>query len=158
MAAPTRESTRQKYHTSTNEEAGYTRLKHVYIRMRDGIELCADVFLPFSASKEGQRVPVLCSLGPYGKDIHAASFGLPKTPIYASMYKEIKPLGPDACFELVEPMIWVSLPQWASQSTDNAVMLNTRNIEACRDGAENVFVDQGLGLCGCSRRRERYRR
>lgn len=97
-----------RYQTSTADVEGYTRIKHVYIAMRDGIELCADVFLPFSASKNGVKVPVICSMGPYGKDIHASVFGLPKTEIYANMYKSIKPLGPDACFELMDPIIWVS--------------------------------------------------
>lgn len=87
--------------------AGYSRVKNVYVPMRDGVKLCADVFLPFSASKKGQKVPVLCSLGPYSKDIHASNFGLPKTHIYADMYKDVKPLGPDACFELCDPLIWV---------------------------------------------------
>ncbi len=98
-----------KYKTSTSDVEGYTRIKHVYIPMRDGIELCADIFLPLSSSKDGAKAPVLCSLGPYGKDIHASEFGLPKTDIYANMYKSIKPLGPDACFELPEPMLWVSV-------------------------------------------------
>jgi hypothetical protein len=86
---------------------GYTRIKHELIPMRDGVKLCADVFIPFSASKDGQKVPVICSLGPYGKDVHVSSFGLPQTPIYAEMDKDIKPLGPDACFELCEPLLSV---------------------------------------------------
>ncbi|KAJ6092183.1 hypothetical protein N7467_004152 [Penicillium canescens] len=97
---------RLKYQTSTADVEGYTRAKHLYIPMRDGIELCANLFLPFSASKEGKKVPVICSMGPYGKDIHASTFGLPRTPIYAEMYKSIKPLGPDAAFELCDPAIW----------------------------------------------------
>jgi hypothetical protein len=100
-------ATRPKYEIAETDVEGYTRIKHVYIPMRDGIELCADLFLPFAASKEGKKVPVVCSMGPYGKDIHASVFGLPKTPIYAEMYKNIKPLGPDACLELCEPTIWV---------------------------------------------------
>ncbi|KAE8310428.1 alpha/beta-hydrolase [Aspergillus transmontanensis] len=98
--------TRPKYQTTTSDVEGYTRTKHAYIPMRDGVELCADLFLPFSASKEGKQVPVICSMGPYGKDNHASTFGLPKTPLYAEMYKHIKPLGPDAAFELCEPTIW----------------------------------------------------
>ncbi|KAF5980770.1 acyl esterase [Fusarium coicis] len=85
---------------------GYTRIKHEFSPMRDGVKLCADVFLPFSAPKDGQKVPVICSLGPYRKDVHVSSFGLPQIPIYAEMYKDIKPLGPDACFELCEPLLW----------------------------------------------------
>lgn len=98
-------TTRPKYKTAQTDIEGYTRIKHTYIPMRDGLELCADVFLPFSASQDSKKVPVICSMGPYGKD--ASGFGLPKTPIYAEMYKHIKPLGPDACFELCEPSIWV---------------------------------------------------
>ncbi|KAE8321178.1 alpha/beta-hydrolase [Aspergillus sergii] len=98
--------TRSKYQTTTSDVEGYTRTKHAYIPMRDGVELCADLFLPFSTSKEGKPVPVICSMGPYGKDNHASTFGLPKTPLYTEMYKHIKPLGPDAAFELCEPMIW----------------------------------------------------
>ncbi|KAJ4328913.1 hypothetical protein N0V84_000702 [Fusarium piperis] len=94
------------YSQSETDIEGYTRIKNLLIPMRDGIELCADLFLPFSASKHEERVPVLCSLGPYGKDIHASVFGLPRTPIYAEMYKHIKPVGPDACFELCDPLIW----------------------------------------------------
>ncbi|CAJ0546534.1 Ff.00g011610.m01.CDS01 [Fusarium sp. VM40] len=95
-----------QYERSSSDVEGYTRIKHEFIPMRDDVKLCADLFLPFSASKNGEKVPVLCSLGPYGKDIHASTFGLPKTPIYAEMYKSISPLGPDACFELCEPLIW----------------------------------------------------
>ncbi|PLB45060.1 alpha/beta-hydrolase [Aspergillus steynii IBT 23096] len=46
------------------------------------------------------------TMGPYGKDIHASTFGLPQTPVYAEMYKHITPLGPDVAFELCEPTIW----------------------------------------------------
>ncbi|KAL4894162.1 alpha/beta-hydrolase [Aspergillus ambiguus] len=97
---------RPKYQTTEADVHGYTRIKHIYIPMRDGIELCADLFLPPTASKDGEIVPVICSMGPYGKDNHASTFGLPKTTIYAEMYRRIKPLGPDACFELCEPTIW----------------------------------------------------
>ncbi|KAL3472721.1 alpha/beta-hydrolase [Aspergillus californicus] len=97
---------RVKYSSFTSDVEGYTRVKHLYIPMRDGVELCADLFLPFSVSKDGKKAPVIFSLGPYGKDIHASMFGLPRTPIYAEMYKDIKPLGPDAVFELCEPTIW----------------------------------------------------
>ncbi|CAI7595501.1 unnamed protein product [Penicillium viridicatum] len=100
------QNNRPKYLTTQSEVEGYTRIKHAYIPMRDGIELCADLFLPFSASQDSTKVPVICSMGPYGKDNHAATFGLPQTPIYAELYKHIKPLGPDACFELCEPTIW----------------------------------------------------
>lgn len=100
-------STRSKYETFTSVVEGYSRTKNAYIPMRDGVELCADLFLPLSATEEGKQVPVICSMGPYGKDIHASTFGLPQTPIYAEMYKHIKPLGPDAAFELCEPMTWV---------------------------------------------------
>jgi predicted acyl esterase len=96
-----------QYKRSSSDVEGYTRIKHEFIPMRDGVKLCADLFLPFSASKNGEKVPVICSLGPYGKDIHASTFGLPQTSIYADMYKSISPLGPDACFELGEPLIWV---------------------------------------------------
>ncbi|ENH71302.1 hypothetical protein FOC1_g10006159 [Fusarium oxysporum f. sp. cubense race 1] len=92
-----------QFERTSSEIEGYTRVKHELIPMRDGVKLCADVFLPFSSSKDGEKVPVICSLGPYGKDVHASSFGLPQTHIYAEMYKHIKPLGPDACFELCEP-------------------------------------------------------
>ncbi|KAF5646513.1 acyl esterase [Fusarium tjaetaba] len=95
-----------KFERTSSDVEGYTRIKHDIIPMRDGVRLCADVFLPFSASKNGKKVPVICSLGPYGKDVHASSFGLPQTHIYAEMYKHIKPLGPDACFELCEPLVW----------------------------------------------------
>ncbi|KAG4262323.1 hypothetical protein FPRO04_12860 [Fusarium proliferatum] len=95
-----------RFEKTSSDVEGYTRIKHELIAMRDGVKLCADVFLPFSASKVGEKVPVICSLGPYGKDVHASSFGLPQTDIYTEMYKHIKPLGPDACFELCEPLIW----------------------------------------------------
>jgi hypothetical protein len=98
---------KSNYQITTTDVAGYTRIKHIFIPMRDGINLCANLFLPFSASKDGRKVPVICSMGPYGKDIHASTFGLPQTPIYAEMYKHISPLGPDAVFELCEPTIWV---------------------------------------------------
>ncbi|CAH0020304.1 unnamed protein product [Clonostachys rhizophaga] len=92
--------------TRTDDVEGYTRIKNIYIRLRDGVELCADVFLPFSASKQGAKVPAILSLGPYGKDIHVLDFGLPKTTMYIDMYKQIEPVGPDGCFELVDPILW----------------------------------------------------
>jgi len=92
----------------TTHVDGYTRYKHVMIKMRDGVKLSADVFLPFATSQEGRTAPVLASLGPYGKDIHSSGFGLPKTDIYANMYKHIHPQGPDSVFELMDPIIWVS--------------------------------------------------
>ncbi|KAG5791714.1 hypothetical protein H9Q69_009249 [Fusarium xylarioides] len=94
-----------QFKRTSSDVEGYTRIKHEQIPMRDSVKLCADGFLPFSASKDGDKVPVICSLGPYGKDVHASSFGLPQTQIYAEMYKDIKPLGPDACFELCDPLV-----------------------------------------------------
>ncbi|GKZ37454.1 hypothetical protein AbraIFM66950_009004 [Aspergillus brasiliensis] len=110
---------RPKYETTETDSDGYTRVKNIYIPMRDGIELCADVFLPLSASKHGEKVPVICSMGPYGKDNHASTFGLPQSPIYAEMYKHIKPLGPDACFELCDPSIWCKEYNYALLRVDS---------------------------------------
>lgn len=87
---------------------GYALLKDVYIPMRDGVELCADVFLPLSTSQSGTRVPAICSMGVHGKDVHPLQFGQPHTSIYTDMYENIKPLGPHACFELVDPIVWVN--------------------------------------------------
>lgn len=100
-----------KYTTSTTVVEGYTRIKNVYIKLRDGVELCADIFLPLSASEQGNKVPVILNVGPYGKDIPVLEFGLPKTDMYVNMYKLIKPLGPDASFELLDPILWVSTAQ-----------------------------------------------
>ncbi|KAH7412896.1 Alpha/Beta hydrolase protein [Cadophora sp. MPI-SDFR-AT-0126] len=83
----------------------YTRIKDVYITMRDGVELCVNVFLPLATSRLGAKVPVLCSLGPYGKDVPVSLLGLPKTDIYMKMMSKIEQ-GPDACFELVDPAVW----------------------------------------------------
>ena len=124
------------YERTSSDVEGYTRMKHEMIAMRDGVKLCADIFLPFSAFKNGDKVPVLCSMGPYGKDIHASSFGLPHTPIYANMYKQISPLGPDACFELCEPLIWVRMAfksihhllMWNANSAKIMVMLSSELI------------------------------
>ncbi len=104
-----------KYTEKTTDVEGYTRIKNVYVRLRDGIELCADIFLPFSASKEGKKVPAVLNLGPYGKDIPVMEFGLPRTDMYVNMYKRIKPLGPDACFELLDPLLWVSTAFYPSE-------------------------------------------
>ncbi|KAJ4315570.1 hypothetical protein N0V94_005884 [Neodidymelliopsis sp. IMI 364377] len=83
---------------------GYKRIKDVYIPTRDGSELCCNVYLPTVA--EAQEFPVLLTIGPYGKDIHFAEFGKPETDMYANMAKAITPLGPDACFETPDPVVW----------------------------------------------------
>lgn len=96
--------------TETEDVEGlYTRIKNAYVKMRDGAEIAVNIYLPFSASKEGAKVPVICSYGPYGKDIHTLVYGKPKTDIYALMMKDVKPIGPDACFELADPLVWVRL-------------------------------------------------
>lgn len=87
---------------------GYVRLKDVYIPTRDGSVLCANVYLP-TVDDQSTKFPSLLSLGPYGKDVHFSDFGKPKTDMYANMAKAI-PLGPDACFETPDPIVWVSLP------------------------------------------------
>lgn len=91
----------------------YTKIKDVYVTMRDGVELCLNIYLPFAASKDGEKVPVIASMGPYGKDIPVLEFGAPKTDIYIRMLRNVSPIGPDACFELADPMIWV----WRRPST-----------------------------------------
>ncbi|KAF9699442.1 hypothetical protein EKO04_002478 [Ascochyta lentis] len=83
---------------------GYKRIKDVYIPTRDGSELCGNVYLP--TNTDVQKFPVLLSIGPYGKDIHFAEFGKPETDMYANMAKAIVPLGPDACFETPDPILW----------------------------------------------------
>lgn len=85
---------------------GYKRLKDVYIPTRDGSVICCNVYLPLRDKPE--TFPVLLTLGPYGKDIHFSEFGLPHTDMYSNMAKAIEPLGPDACFETPDPIIWVS--------------------------------------------------
>lgn len=90
-------------------DEGYTKIKDIYIPMRDGAQLCADVFLPITAEGgDAPRVPCLLSIGPYGKDVHALEWGLPRTDIYSKMNAKIKPLGPDACMEYADPLLWVS--------------------------------------------------
>lgn len=84
----------------------YSRHKDVYIPTRDGTELCADVFLPLSV-EQGSKVPALLSMCPYGKDVHASEWGLPQTDMYAKMNSNIKPLGPDAVLEALDPLVWV---------------------------------------------------
>ena len=86
---------------------GYKRLKDIYIPTRDGSELCCNVYLP--TGRENTKFPVLLTMGPYGKDVHFADFGKPATDMYANMAKAITPLGPDACFETPDPIIWVSM-------------------------------------------------
>ncbi|USP76304.1 alpha/beta-hydrolase [Curvularia clavata] len=83
---------------------GYKRIKDVYIPLRDGGEICANVYLPIREKPE--KFPVLLTLGPYGKDIFFGDFGKPHTDMYSNMAKAIKPLGPDACFECPDPIVW----------------------------------------------------
>ncbi|KAF1953130.1 alpha/beta-hydrolase [Byssothecium circinans] len=91
-----------------DNQHGYSVYKNINVAMRDGINLSVDVFLPFSVSKEDTKVPAICSYGPYGKDVPVLEFGKPKTNIYSNMYQGIKPLGPHACFELVDPALWTN--------------------------------------------------
>lgn len=100
------QNNRPKYLITQSDVEGYTRIKHAYVPTGDRIELCTDLLLLFSASQDNTKVPVICSMGPSCINNHAATFGLPQTPIYAEMYKQIKPLGPDACFELCGSTIW----------------------------------------------------
>ncbi|KAK4044336.1 Alpha/Beta hydrolase protein [Parachaetomium inaequale] len=83
---------------------GYKRIKDVYIPTREGSEICCNVYLPLRDQPE--KFPVLLTLGPYGKDIHFSEFGLPHTDMYSNMAKDIEPLGPDACFETPDPVLW----------------------------------------------------
>ncbi|KAF2844767.1 alpha/beta-hydrolase [Plenodomus tracheiphilus IPT5] len=83
---------------------GYKRIQNVYIPMRDGGEICSNVYLPLRDTEE--QFPVILSMGPYGKDIHFSEYGLPDTDMYANMSKAIEPLGPDACFEMPDPVVW----------------------------------------------------
>jgi hypothetical protein len=50
--------------------------RDVRVRMRDGVELCADIYRPDDA--DGQRHPVLLALSPYQKDLA----GMPALPMY----------------------------------------------------------------------------
>ncbi|KAH8693586.1 Alpha/Beta hydrolase protein [Talaromyces proteolyticus] len=99
LPLPKREATQSKL------DSLYLRLKDVYIPTRDGSELCADIFLPLSVEQD-VKVPVLLSMCPYGKDVHALEWGLPQTDIYAKMNAKIKPVGPDAGFEALDPLLW----------------------------------------------------
>lgn len=113
------ESFASKRTTTQSDAAGYTHIKDVYIAMRDGIQLCADVFLPSLTIENERKVPVICSLGPYGKDVYAPEYGLPQTTIYADMYEKVKPLGPNACFELCDPILWVRIVPMARRLNAN---------------------------------------
>lgn len=119
---------------------GYTIHKDVHVPMRDGVELCVDIFLPLPASQSATRVPAICSMGPHGKDIHPLQFGQPNTSIYTDMFQKIKPLGPHACFELMDPLIWVGL-SWTLRSF----------------AADQSWVVEGVRLCDCAGRHARYR-
>jgi len=116
-------------------EGLYIRLKDVYIPTRDGSELCADVFLPLS-TEQGVTVPVLLSMCPYGKDVHALEWGLPQTDMYAKMNSKIKPLGPDAALEALDPFVWVRT-SWSLSPGVNYGCLPLTN------------SDQGIWIC-CS--------
>jgi hypothetical protein len=123
-----------KYVGETYDDEGYTVVKNNYIPMRDGTELCADIFLPTAAIRQDRQIPVICSLAPYGKDVPVFKFGLPRTPIYVDMYSKIKPLGPHACFELLDPLIWVSQHQYLLRQGFICSKLTLR-------------LDQGLWVC-----------
>jgi predicted acyl esterase len=84
----------------------YKRIKDVYIPLRDGGEICANVYLP--TREKPEKFPVLLTLGPYGKDIFFEDFGRQHTDMYSNMAQAITPLGPDACFECPDPIVWVS--------------------------------------------------
>jgi len=47
----------------TNVE-GYTRFKDVLMSMRDGVKLSADVFLPWTTTRDGVKALVLASMAP----------------------------------------------------------------------------------------------
>lgn len=99
----------QRRETQTTARDGYSLVKDVYIPTRDGSELCANIYLPSpQGSAQEQKFPILLTIGPYGKDIHFSDFGKPFTDMYANMAKAIEPLGPDACFETPDPVVWVS--------------------------------------------------
>ncbi|KAF2659344.1 alpha/beta-hydrolase [Lophiostoma macrostomum CBS 122681] len=83
---------------------GYKLIRDVYIPLRDGGEICANVYLP--TRDQPGKFPVLVTLGPYGKDIFFGNYGKPHTDMYANMAQAIKPLGPDACFECPDPIVW----------------------------------------------------
>lgn len=100
---------RYRSNQETIQRDGYVVHKNVYIPMRDGMKLCANLYVP-TGHDSSKPFPALFSLGPYGKDFHFAEYGKPKTDLYANMAKAIKPLGPDACFELVDPIVWVPDP------------------------------------------------
>lgn len=109
MAATKIEDLPRGQSTTTNVDSLYTRITDVYVPMRDGVEISVNIYLPLAASQQGAKVPVLCSLGPYGKDKPASEAGLPATDIYVKMMSKIEQ-GPDACFELADPLIWVCCP------------------------------------------------
>ena len=42
--------------------------KDVWIPLRDGTKVCADIFRPESTTGSSEKFPVIMSLGPYQKD------------------------------------------------------------------------------------------
>lgn len=88
---------------------GYIWIKYVYIRFCDGVELCVDIFLLFFVFKGGNKVFVIFNMGLYGKDVFVFEFGLFRMDMYVNMYKFIKLLGLDVCFELLDFIFWVSI-------------------------------------------------
>lgn len=85
----------------------YAVFKDVLIPLRDGARLSANIYLPVSVTKQSSPAPAIASLGPYGKDIHIDEFGLPATDMYKKMCQDVTPRGPDYCFEVVDPLVWV---------------------------------------------------
>ncbi|KAH7043332.1 Alpha/Beta hydrolase protein [Macrophomina phaseolina] len=103
--------------TERKVQDGYVRLKDVYIPTRDGSVLCANIYLP-TVDEKSAKFPCLLTLGPYGKDVHFAEFGKPQTDMYANMAKAISPLGPDACFEVPDPIVWCKEYKYALVRVD----------------------------------------
>ena len=83
---------------STATYPGVLVAKDVRIRVRDGIELAADVFRP----DDGQAAPVIMTLGPYAKDVHFRDH-----PGGAAVYPSMAEQGPLMHWETVNPEWWV---------------------------------------------------
>jgi uncharacterized protein len=70
--------------------------KHVAIPISDGVTLRGDVFRPV----DGTALPVILTMGPYGKDIHFEDFN-------ANAYSTIEERGAYLNWETVNPEWWV---------------------------------------------------
>ncbi|KAI1337459.1 X-Pro dipeptidyl-peptidase C-terminal non-catalytic domain-containing protein [Xylariaceae sp. FL0016] len=112
-------------------------MKNVSIPLKASkLPIRANVYLPLAASQKGAKFPVLCTYGPYGKDIPYATF-------FAGSFNEVNPehRSKYSAWETPDPVFWTKHGYAVVRADERGTGQSPGFLDTMSRGTSECFFD-----------------